>query len=69
MCGVEGLVKLLCKVRVVVGERGLGAGCGVESLPPWFPLGAGLRVRRLPQNHRITESQNDRGWKGPLWII
>jgi len=22
-----------------------------------------------PQNHRITESQNRRGWKGPLWVI
>jgi len=21
------------------------------------------------QNHRITESQNGRGWKGPLWVI
>jgi len=21
------------------------------------------------QNHRITESQNVRGWKGPLWVI
>jgi len=21
------------------------------------------------QNHRITESQNGKGWKGPLWII
>jgi len=20
-------------------------------------------------NHRITESQNSRGWKGPLWVI
>ena len=20
------------------------------------------------QNHRITESQNSRGWKGPLWV-
>jgi len=20
-------------------------------------------------NHRITESQNNRGWKGPLWVI
>jgi len=19
--------------------------------------------------HRITESQNSRGWKGPLWVI
>jgi len=22
-----------------------------------------------PQAHRITESQNSRGWKGPLWVI
>ena len=21
------------------------------------------------QNHGITESQNSRGWKGPLWVI
>ena len=21
------------------------------------------------QSHRITESQNSRGWKGPLWVI
>jgi len=20
-------------------------------------------------NHRITESQNSTGWKGPLWVI
>jgi len=20
-------------------------------------------------HHRITESQNSRGWKGPLWVI
>jgi len=25
-----------------------------------------LRVRAF---HRITESQNVRGWKGPLWVI
>jgi len=23
----------------------------------------------ISQNHRITESQNGRGWKGPLWVI
>ena len=23
----------------------------------------------VSQNHRITESQNSRGWKGPLWVI
>jgi len=21
------------------------------------------------QDHRITESKNSRGWKGPLWVI
>ena len=21
-----------------------------------------------PQNHRLTESQNLRGWQGPLWV-
>ena len=26
------------------------------------------KVRPI-QNHRITESQNGRGWKGPLWVI
>ena len=25
--------------------------------------------RLILQNHRITESQNGRGWKGPLWVI
>ena len=23
----------------------------------------------LEASHRITESQNSRGWKGPLWVI
>ena len=26
-------------------------------------------VGERSQNHRITESQNSRGWKGPLWVI
>jgi len=38
-------------------------GCGWER----------QRLRYIPvtasQNHRITESQNSRGWKGPLWVI
>ena len=28
-----------------------------------------LRGTESRQNHRITESQNSRGWKGPLWVI
>jgi len=27
------------------------------------------RCRVLTRRHRITESQNGRGWKGPLWVI
>ena len=27
------------------------------------------RVLRELADHRITESQNSRGWKGPLWVI
>jgi len=28
-----------------------------------------LKKNRESQNHRITESQNGRGWKRPLWVI
>jgi len=28
-----------------------------------------LHIGKKSQNHRITESQNSRGWKGPLWVI
>jgi len=31
-------------------------------------LHAGDRRDTESQNHRITESQNGRGWKGPLWV-
>jgi len=36
---------------------------------------AGILLRKtqglelIPMNRRITESQNVRGWKGPLWVI
>ena len=26
-------------------------------------------ISLVSQNHRITESQNSRDWKGPLWVI
>jgi len=32
---------------------------------PAFPEMA----KHLPADNRITESQNGRGWKGPLWVI
>ena len=35
---------------------------------PWcFPSAA--LPGALSITHRITESQNSRGWKGPLWVI
>jgi len=43
--------------HLAYGENGAGKG---------QPRG----VRRGPAcPHRITESQNSRGWKGPLWVI
>jgi len=64
-------------------EDGLPGQCMVEEeweVPDlsghalWLDLQRGLRTgtgfqRVLGQNHRITESQNNRGWKGPLWVI
>jgi len=40
------------------------AGCGERPSQAW-------KFAELckSQNHRITESQNGRGWKGPLWVI
>lgn len=64
MCGVEGLVKPLCKVGEVVGEQGLGAGCGVGSSPPWSSLGAGLRVRRLPMRLASLGASVELGVRG-----
>jgi len=29
----------------------------------------GLKEDCLRSYYRITESQNSRGWKGPLWVI
>ena len=44
-------------------------GAGVT---PWPEPSQGTTrepVGNPPADHRITESQNSRGWKGPLWVI
>ena len=48
----------------------------IVQVPPFlsiFPIGYAVLQRTINdqsiQNHRITESQNGRGWKGPLWVI
>ena len=38
-----------------------------DITPPVHKMLAGKSHRWA--DHRITESQNSRGWKGPLWVI
>jgi len=51
------------------------AGGLAQSLAPCKELvpGKGYRNGKFWRpgigNHRITESQNGRGWRGPLWVI
>jgi len=43
------------------GELGVGLFSQVTS--------SRMKENHLKLHHRITESQNSRGWKGPLWVI
>jgi len=55
-------------------EPGAGKGCGRRGRGPapaartCAALAAGCDEGEAI-HHRITESQNSRGWKGPLWVI
>jgi len=40
-----------------------------DSLPCSDKQGKIIQVIKSNLNHRITESQNGRGWKRPLWVI
>jgi len=45
-----------------------------DGSPPKAAPGFHFRLLRNlhdteQERHRITESQNGRGWKGPLWVI
>jgi len=64
------------------GGRGAAAGGGTAAgAPPGRTrqdgqkgdLGSSHEVKQKKGSgdisHRITESQNSRGWKGPLWVI
>jgi len=54
--GSEGPVSSL--VLVFLQANG-GAGCGEHiGAEPWWEV-----------KSKVTESQNSRGWKGPLWVI
>jgi len=55
-------------------SRGRAWAKGCCSFPLLFHLRQGLsnsmcERRHRCSTHRITESQNGRGWKGPLWVI
>jgi len=64
----------------VLHHGGWGTGCNrsflVRGQPPPSPVGTPLHTPTTPCNrnlaiytHRITESQNGRGWKRPLWVM
>jgi len=40
-----------------------------ETVTPTFSQQLSVHHVSCSQYHRITESQNSRGWKGPLWVI
>jgi len=44
---------------------------GDLSAGGWVPARerAVVMLEYTNDGHRITESQNGRGWKGPLWVI
>jgi len=62
-------------------QSGTQAGCRFRSCPHppgnWLPplsfspslTGSRYPPPASPSSCRITESQNSRGWKGPLWVI
>jgi len=53
---------------------GLEAYVGRQDIPPVCPRSSPVSTKLWKQPvtmlaHRTTESQNVRGWKGPLWVI
>jgi len=41
----------------------------MENTGKWVKARDGKSPSDQKPCHRITESQNSRGWKGPLWVI
>ena len=40
-----------------------------SGMPPWWSRRNQWKMNKNPPYHRITESQNGGGWKGPPWVI
>ena len=53
--------------------RAAGTGASRQARGGPGPGGGGkgneIPLSNTSHSHRITESQNVRGWKGPLWVI
>ena len=50
-------------------ERGEGPGPATAAPLHRDPRASTPNRALTAPGHRITESQNSRGWKGPLWVI
>jgi len=66
---VPGEPASLCRVPVSV--RSLLLSIQFSKIVPGTTRAPVLepKLQLINGSHRITESQNVRGWKGPLWII
>ena len=53
----------ISSAKVVFNCKGI-----IVSVVIFVTRKASQAVLFISQNHRITESQNSRGWKGPLWV-
>jgi len=54
--------------RILKPKQAVRAGGAEEELPAKLNI-TDVTPGRRGDDHRITESQNSRGWKGPLWVI
>jgi len=59
----------LARRRVRLGVGLCPASFGNKDRKVSTVMKPNLLVYTESQNHRITESQNSRGWKGRLWVI
>jgi len=73
----SGIQCLPCWTSSVTGTAGMKpeplhttAMVDAEMLPGALQVGlCKASLHTAASAHRITESQNGRGWKGPLWVI